>query len=401
MKIGSQMPRFDWAVARVLVGGFLAFFIFNMVDSSFATLLALIKEEFFLTYTASGLLMASYWLGFTLGPIPSGYLSDKIGYKYVITTCILGIALSTVLFGMANSIWLVFLARFLSGLLSAGIFVPLVSLVSKWFSPGFRGTALGILTMGGSLSHIAFAWISPYTALHLGWRLSIVAFGIVSVISTILIWSLLMDPDTEVSSSKPLQDISSILHRIDFWILGIVQFFRLGSNYTFGVWLPLILKEEFGLSLIAAGAMSSIFSFSAMISNPVGGLVSDRIGETVVMITSFTILGLVTIAFNYVKVGYALILLIISLGCFVNFLRSPIYTLIPRLYGVEISGRITGIHSTFGSIGALLLPLFLGYVRDATSSYRMGWTALALLLISNAFLVLFLIPSLKKREEPG
>jgi MFS-type transporter involved in bile tolerance (Atg22 family) len=81
---------------------------------------------------------------------------------------------------------------------------------------------------------------------------------------------------------------------------------------------------------------------------------------------------------------------VIILGGIVNFIRSPSFTLIPKLYSIDVAGQISGIHNTFASLGALVIPLFIGYIRDITFSYNAGWIALSALLMLGAFTNLFL-----------
>jgi cyanate permease len=73
---------------------------------------------------------------------------------------------------------------------------------------------------------------------------------------------------------------------------------------------------------------------------------------------------------------------IIGIGWGINFIRSPHFAILPKLYGVQVAGQISGILNTFASAGALLLPLLLGAVRDITASYFIGWVLLALILLS-------------------
>jgi NNP family nitrate/nitrite transporter-like MFS transporter len=127
-----------------------------------------------------------------------------------------------------------------------------------------------------------------------------------------------------------------------------------------------------------------------MISNPVGGLISDRVGERPVLVASFIALGVGTFLFRETSWGALMYSLIFVLGWFINFVRSPSFAVIPRLYGVERAGKVSGMQNTFASIGALILPLFLGYIRDATASYSAGWTVLSLLLVSVGLLNLLL-----------
>ena len=373
----------------VLAGGFLAFFSLNILNTSYSIVMALIKADLALTYTMSGALTSIYFVGYAIGQVPWGALADRIGSKRVMVASIMGIAVSTILFGLAQGFWQAALARLVAGLLGAGVFVPGVRLVSGWFPPEERGTALGIFSIGASVGLISSSTLSPYIATVIGWRATIRGIGLLGLTLTAVMWVTLKDNEAEERTGGD-GDLRDVLADRSFWALGAIQMARLGANYVFIAWLPLLLQEEFGMSLVAAGAAFSLFNVAGMVSNPLGGIISDRLGEKIVLLVSFAVLAVSSFAFTLVKGGLPMYLGILVMGWFINFVRSPSFALIPRLYGVERAGRVSGLQNTFASIGALVLPFLIGYIRDATDSYWAGWIALALVLGAVAVSALFL-----------
>ncbi len=373
----------------ILAGGFLAFFSLNILNTSYSIVMALIKADLALTYTMSGALTSVYFVGYAIGQVPWGTMADRIGSKRVMVASILGIAVSTILFGFAQGFWQAALARLVAGLLGAGVFVPGVRLVSGWFPPEERGTALGILSIGGSVGLITSSTLSPYIATIIGWRGTIMGIGLLGLTLTAVLWVTLKDNEAEDRTGGD-GDLRDVLADRSFWALGLIQMARLGANYAFIAWLPLLLQEEFGMSLVAAGAAFSLFNVAGMAANPLGGIISDRLGERIVLLVSFAVLAVSTFAFTLVRGGLPMYAVILVIGWFINFVRSPSFALIPRLYGVERAGRVSGLQNTFASIGALILPFLIGYIRDATDSYWAGWIALALVLGAVAVSALFL-----------
>ena len=373
----------------ILAGGFLAFFSLNILNTSYSIVMALIKADLALTYTMSGALTSIYFVGYAIGQVPWGALADRIGSKRVMVASIMGIAVSTILFGLAQGFWQAALARLVAGLLGAGVFVPGVRLVSGWFPPEERGTALGIFSIGASVGLISSSTLSPYIATVIGWRATIRGIGLLGLTLTAVMWVTLKDNEAEERTEGD-GDLRDVLADRSFWALGAIQMARLGANYVFIAWLPLLLQEEFGMSLVAAGAAFSLFNIAGMVSNPLGGIISDRLGEKIVLLVSFAVLAVSSFAFTLVKGGLPMYLVILVMGWFINFVRSPSFALIPRLYGVERAGRVSGLQNTFASIGALVLPFLIGYIRDATDSYWAGWIALALILGAVAVSALFL-----------
>lgn len=375
---------------RILGGGFIAFCLLNILNNSYSTVVTLIKEELSLSYTMSGALMSAYFTGYTIGQIPWGVLADRHGPRRVMAASILGTASATILFGMSQSFWQILLARFLSGLLGAGVFVPGVKLISAWFSPNSRGTALGVVSIGGSIGLVAASWLTPYASLSMGWRGAMTASGAIGVLASAAILLSLRDRRVDPESPRMGANVSKVMRTRSFWALAWIQIVRLGSNYAFIAWLPLILSEERGLGLVAAGAIFALYNFTGMISNPVGGIASDRFGEKEVLAVSFVALCLSTYLFARASSPLMIYATVLLVGWFINFVRSPNFAIIPKLYGVENAGRISGVQNTFASLGALAVPLVLGFLKDTTDSYWSGWLILSGVLLS-ASLVSFLI----------
>jgi NNP family nitrate/nitrite transporter-like MFS transporter len=329
--------------------------------------------------------MSAYFVGYTIGQIPWGILADNYGSSKVMTLSILGISISTILFSFSFNPWMAIITRFLSGLLGAGVFVPNVRLVSGWFSKD-RGTVLGVLSIGGSMGLVTASWIAPLLTVYLGWRITLVGFGIFGLIITLSMSQLLKDPkDTEIVNG--LENISRPLKTRAFWILALGQFIRLGGYYTFIAWLPLLLREEFGFNLVTAGIAMSLFNIAGIFANPLGGLLSDHFGEISILAVSFIFMGLDIWGITGLIGGLFLYGVVFILGWFINFVRSPSFTIIPKLYSPEAAGGISGVHNTFASIGALILPLLLGYVKDITASYSWGWVILSFLMFFGAILL--------------
>lgn len=363
---------------RIIVGGFLALAALNLMNSAYSNVLETIKAEMGLSYTQSGALMSAYFVGYMLGQIPWGMLADSRGSRPTITLSVLGVSASTMLFGLSHTVAFAMASRFLSGLLGAGIFVPSVRLVSAWFNSEERGTALGVLNIGGSVGLVAASWAVPLISLDAGWRLTIRSAGAIGVAAGAAVWLLLRDRDDPNNrglnlSSLPFRDR-------DFWLLAFTQFIRLGSYYTLIAWLPLVLKEEYGLSIVATSGALSLFNLAGMLANPLGGVVSDRVGKRSVLMASFALLGLDVLFFAGRLTGLWVYLAVLVLGWFINFVRSPSFTIISDVFGTEAAGSISGVHNTFASLGALVLPYTLGFIKDYTLSYRLGWLSVSVFM---------------------
>ena len=123
-----------------------------------------------------------------------------------------------------------------------------------------------------------------------------------------------------------------------------------------------------------------MFNLAGMLANPLGGVVSDRVGKRSVLMASFALLGLDVLFFAGRLTGLWVYLAVLVLGWFINFVRSPSFTIISDVFGTEAAGSISGVHNTFASLGALVLPYTLGFIKDYTLSYRLGWLSVSVFM---------------------
>jgi NNP family nitrate/nitrite transporter-like MFS transporter len=370
----------------ILFGGFLSLATLSVMNAAYTNVLDSIKSDLVLTYTWTGALMSAYFVGYTLGQIPWGVLTDRTGSRLTMSLSVLGVSLSTLLFGFSDNVTMAVALRFLAGLLGAGIFVPGVKLVSSWFNSDERGTALGILNIGGSMGMILASWFVPVLSADLGWNNGLKLTGVLGISSSVLCFMLVKDRPTE---TYPLLLRELPLDRRAFWGLSLMQFIRLGSYYTFIAWMPLVLHEDYGFSIVATSSAMSLLNVAGIFANPIGGWVSDRLDERRVLSGGFILLAVLIFTLPLQPVGILLYFLVFLLGWFLNFSRSPSFTIIPRLFGTDSAGSISGINNTFASFGAFTLPLLLGYIRDYTNSYQVGWMTLSSLsLVASALMYL-------------
>ncbi|KAK5174998.1 uncharacterized protein LTR77_000134 [Saxophila tyrrhenica] len=118
----------------------------------------------------AGLLVSAYAFGEVLTAVMWGYASDKMGRKPVVLFGLCGVALSCVMFGLAKSYLVAFVARLIGGMLNGNVAVMqtmLAEMVKRpeheptayaihpfvWFAGGIIGSA-----MGGYLAKPAEYW---------------------------------------------------------------------------------------------------------------------------------------------------------------------------------------------------------------------------------------------------
>jgi MFS transporter, NNP family, nitrate/nitrite transporter len=140
------------------------------------------------------------------------------------------------------------------------------------------------------------------------------------------------------------------------------------------IYLPTLLRTEFGLSPADAGFRAAGFVVVATLLRPVGGWLADRIGGAQVL--SWVFGGVAIFAWllawpNMVAftVGALACAVLMGLG------NGAVFKLVPERFPAE-TGTVTGLVGALGGLGGFFPPLLLGVVRD---TFGVWWPGFALL----------------------
>src|SRR5918999_3817784 len=101
----------------LLVGAIV--FVDTMFFAALTPLLPDYKERLDLSKSEAGVLASSYAAGALLGALPGGIAAARLGVKWAVLFGLAGMGVTTLVFGVADTIWLLVTARFLQGLASA------------------------------------------------------------------------------------------------------------------------------------------------------------------------------------------------------------------------------------------------------------------------------------------
>src|SRR5688500_13195712 len=209
---------------------------------------ATLREELSLTSFQQSLLVAVPVIVGSLGRIPVGALTDRLGARRMFPT----VALLTVL----PVLYLGHFADSLAGYLVGGFFLGLggttfaigVPFVNSWYPPARRGLALGIFGAGmGGTAISAFTTVQLATAFGRSFPFDLVA--VVLVVYAALAALLLRDrPDRVVPPGSMLSRLASTLGMAVTWQMSFLYAVAFGGFVAFSVYLPTYLTSAFELA---------------------------------------------------------------------------------------------------------------------------------------------------------
>ena len=168
---------------------------------------------------------------------------------------------------------------------------------------------------------------------------------------------------TQATRPKGLSEMLGVLaHEPLAWLLSAFYFLTFGGFVAFSIYLPTLLRDQFGLKPADAGFRTAGFVVLATLCRPVGGWLSDRIGGSRVLswilpaVAGFgLLLGVQSmIPFTVGALGCAALL---GIG------NGAVFQLVPRYFPNQ-RATVTGLVGAMGGMGGFFPPLLLGVFRD-------------------------------------
>lgn len=155
-----------------------AHFAHHVLTALLIPLLPFIRDEFGLSYAQSGIVTSAFTLSYGLSQLPAGWLSDRIGPRYMLLVGISGVAVAGTFVGVSPAFALLLVGLVLMGIAGGGYHPAASAVISKVVAPERRGRALGIHIVGGSSSHFLAPLIAAGLVSLVGWRGSFLSLSI-------------------------------------------------------------------------------------------------------------------------------------------------------------------------------------------------------------------------------
>jgi NNP family nitrate/nitrite transporter-like MFS transporter len=332
------------------------------------------RERLNLSATETALLVAVPVLLGALARLPMGILADRFGGRVVFSLLMALVAIPVYLVPAAGNYRSLLVAAFFLGLAGSSFAVG-VGYVSRWSPPDKQGSVLGVYGMGNIGQSVA-VFLGPVVASAIGWEN--VFRGVAALlVATAIGFALLARDAPARAAPKGIGAMVTILvHERLSWALAAFYFLTFGGFVAFSIYLPTLLRDDFGLTPADAGFRAAGFVALATLMRPLGGALSDRIGGARVLNAVF--LGIVPFAlllawpsmvpFTVGALGCAALL---GLG------NGAVFALVPK-YFPAATGTVTGLVGTMGGLGGFFPPLLLGVFRDRLGPIWPGFVLLAL-----------------------
>jgi len=384
-----------------LVGAWLHFEVSFMVWLLIGALGVPIAEEFGLSPTQKGLLVACPLLGGAILRIGVGLASDRLGAKRT-GLYLLGGVTAAVLWGwLGGTTYLQMLGIGLLMGFAGASFAVALPVASRAYPPAHQGLALGLAASANSGTVLAM-FFAPRLSELVGWH---GVFGLMAIplVLTMIVFRLVVQSDANHSRTERHRlwwnDLAEMLRQPSAYWLCALYAVTFGGFVGLCSLLPIFLHDQYGLDMVEAGSVTALCGLLGSLIRPLGGFVADRIGGVVVMgPVLVAIAGLVAGLGQLPPVEWALPVLIGTITV-MGFGNGVVFQVVSERFPKRI-GIASGVIGAAGGFGGFLLPLWLGALKDLSGTFRPGLWLFAALSLASAGSVALALKRAGDRNNP-
>ena len=316
-----------------------------------------------ITFAEFGLVFSTTRIGGLLLRFPWGVAGDRYGYLRVLRISLPLVVLFAFLRSFAQDYAVLLLIQVFLGFALASIIPLLPCLVREW-SPTYTGMATGIYIAGLGLGTATALGLTPFLLEIMDWRAALLAYGFIAL-AVMIAWFLFARSSDQVRPGVRIGDVRRFLTNRWIWLLVLLLVVSMGAFDTLSNWMSTVLSfKSMDLSL------ALLLPLGFLASGPIVGLLADRVEREAVLIAALGMGAFITILAATYSSGVFLAACIFLIGFFLTGITTIVLRAPARHPSLSTSaGKVTGIISSLGNIGPVILPITFGAFVDLSGTY--------------------------------
>ena len=393
--------HYGWVI--VVVGTLTIMSCLGLARFAFGMLLPSMREALQMSYDEMGLLGTANFCGYLVAVGFAPLVLRRITPRLLISCSLLLIAFCMVLISYSTSYTGVLILYTIVGIGSGFANIPLMSLVSYWFSRERRGRAAGFMVIGSGFAIIFSGFLIPLLNDQygdVGWRLSWMVLAAI-VLCIAVIAALLIRNNPQEKGLAPVGVIRPVDYKpaetkSDFGVTQVVLrlgslYFIFGATYViYGTFIVTTMIEEYGFAESSAGHFWSWVGFFSLFSGVMFGILSDRVGRKGGLIAAFVVQTCAYILAGSHCCNMALFASVVFYGASVFAIPAIMAAAVGDYLGQTRAAAGFSIVTFCFAIGQAAGPALAGIAAESSGSFSDSYLASAALTAVAVVVALFL-----------
>ncbi len=361
----------------------LAFFLCFFGWFGIAPLLGEVREDLGLTnskiFTS---LIASVFITI-FARVAIGWILDRVGPRRTYTGLLILGSIPVMLIGLSQNFETFVIFRLLIGVIGAS-FVITQYHTSVMFAPNVVGTAnattAGWGNLGGGVTQLVMPLVMTGVLFFAaneaaGWRIAMVIPGVALLLMGLVYYRFTQDAPKgdfkelraqgKVTKQNQPGAFAKASRDPRVWMLFVIYGACFGIELTINGMASLYFQDRFGLDIVLAGVIASLFGLMNIFARTTGGIFSDKFGikmglrgRTMFMGGVLLLEGLALVAFSRMDVLILAIPMLIVFSIFVQMSEGATFGVVPFV-NKKALGAVAGIVGAGGNAGAVAAGFLL------------------------------------------
>jgi MFS transporter, ACS family, hexuronate transporter len=365
---------YRWVILAMMVGCFVFTF---FVRFTWPPLIPVVVPVLGMKMTQAGAYMSAFYLGYVITQIPAGILADRFGVRIILAVSLIIEGISTLGMGYITTYDTGFALRVITGLGAGAVFAACARSLMEWFPAKERGTAFGIMLGAPSAGIVLSSVIVPPLNTAIGWTGAFQAVGIATIVMGVVIFALVRSSTQTAVGGSMFGGFPVIFRSRDIILTALAGFCLMWVELGTATWAIAHVKK-LGFTLGAAGTVMMFYGIGGLISPPLSGWVSDKIGHRKwILIVAYLIIAPMTVAFGY-QTNMTMLCVMGFLFGFCSYIANPHLTiLISEFAGKQWAATANGASNVIFQLAPMVGPVVMGWSIDTTGSFATVWWVMA------------------------
>jgi len=378
------VSRYRWTILAL---GTIAQASYSAVFLGIPVMAPQLSDEYGLSLTEIGVVLAAFSIGSVLTLLPWGLLTDRVGERGVLAA---GLAVASVALGLAafsSGYLTLVLLLVLAGGAGASVNAASGRAVMGWFEASQRGLALGIrqtaLPLGGAAAAVALPPIADAGGTKAGLLVLAAACLATAVAGAVGLREAPPDDGTAIG------DVLNPLRDERMWRLAVGSGLIVAAQISIMAFAVLFLHGARGLSTTAAAGVFAAMQLIGAALRILAGRWSDRVGARIAPLLKLSVALSVTLAVSAALTSAPLALLIpafLAAGALSQSWNGLAFTATAELAGLSRAGAALGFQQTALAVASGLVPPLFALLVES-SSWGAAFALAAILPLAGAALM--------------
>jgi MFS family permease len=380
----------------------------HFCQSAWLILMPEVRSAFALSDVAVGGVFTAQQVASGVTNVPAGILTDMFRRRValMLTLSMLSVATGYLLIAVSQWYWLLIVAGAVMSTGASWWHSPAIASLATRY-PAKRGLAVAMHLTGAQagdtvspviigllLGGMSF-WAAEWSGL--GWRTVAFIVVIPAAVTAVGVMALMgRNGGGERQTSIRHYVASSARLARNGRVLGMtaVHALRGAAHSSFSIFLVLYMEDVLDYTKRAQGAHIALLTVAGIVSTPMMGRISDRIGRRPVIVTAMGTGTLLLLTFLWADEGVALAVMLGLLGI-VLFAVMPIIAAAAMDATEKGSeGTSTALLFAGGSVVGAVAPVAAGAINESWGFHGVVWLAAA--LSAAGALLAFIVPAVKQ-----